>query len=68
MAHLLQQKPDFIVLNNPYETLDKAAVSALKKQSLELSNAMPIVFIFNRQDDLLPIITHVITFKNIELK
>ena len=57
----------FIVLNNPYETLDKASVSLLKQQLISLSKEMPIVFIFNRQDDVLPVITHVIDFKNNEL-
>ncbi|WP_405571895.1 ATP-binding cassette domain-containing protein [Winogradskyella sp. Asnod2-B02-A] len=68
LAYLLQQKPDFIVLNNPYETLDKSSVSALKQQLIALSNDMPIVFIFNRQDDVLPVMTHAITFEKAELK
>ncbi|WP_458627077.1 ATP-binding cassette domain-containing protein [Winogradskyella sp. PC D3.3] len=68
LSHLLQQNPDFIVLNNPYETLDKASVAELKQQLIALSKDMPIVFMFNRQDDLLPIITHVITFEKAELK
>ncbi|MBU2927088.1 ATP-binding cassette domain-containing protein [Winogradskyella psychrotolerans] len=68
LSHLLQQKPDFIVLNNPYEALDKASVSVLKEELMSLSKSMPIVLIFNRQDDLLPVMTHVITFENTELK
>jgi molybdate transport system ATP-binding protein len=68
LSYLLQQNPDFIVLNNPYETLDKASVSLLKQQLISLSKEMPIVFIFNRQDDLLPVITHAITFEKEELK
>ena len=68
LSHLLQQSPDFIVLNNPYETLDKAAVTELKEQLLELSKDMPIVFMCNRQNDLLPIITHAITFEKAKLK
>ncbi|RED45558.1 molybdate transport system ATP-binding protein [Winogradskyella eximia] len=68
LAYLLQQNPDFIVLNNPYETLDKASVSQLKQQLIALSKDRPIVFIFNRKDDLLPVITHAITFEKAELK
>ena len=68
LSYLLQQNPDFIVLNNPYETLDKASVTVLKQQLMTLSKSMPIVFIFNRQDDLLPIITHIITFEKAKLK
>ncbi|WP_178985126.1 ATP-binding cassette domain-containing protein [Winogradskyella helgolandensis] len=68
LSHLLQQNPDFIVLNNPYEALDKASVSVLKEELMSLSKSMPIVLIFNRQDDLLPVITHVITFENTEIK
>lgn len=68
LAYLLQQNPDFIVLNNPYETLDKASVSALKQQLIALSKDRPIVFIFNRQDDVLPVMTHAITFEKAELK
>ncbi|QXP58990.1 ATP-binding cassette domain-containing protein [Olleya sp. HaHaR_3_96] len=68
LAYLLQQSPDFIVLHNPYETLDKASVLALKQQLMALSKDMPIVFIFNRQDDLLPVITQVIIFEKEALK
>lgn len=68
LSHLLQQKPDFIVLNNPYETLDKASVSALKEQLINLAKTMLLVFIFIRQADLLPIITHIITFEKDKLK
>ena len=68
LSYLLQQNPDFIVLNNPYETLDKASVSELKQQLIALSKDMPIVFIFNRQEDLLPVITHAITFEKDKLK
>ncbi|NRR92573.1 ATP-binding cassette domain-containing protein [Winogradskyella undariae] len=68
LSHLLLQNPDFIVLNNPYETLDKASVSALKQQLIALSKDLPIVFIFNRQDDVLPVMTHAITFEKAELK
>ena len=68
LSYLLQQNQDFIVLNNPYETLDKASVSVLKQQLITLSKSMPIVFIFNRQDDLLPVITHIITFEKEEFK
>ncbi|SDH52419.1 ATP-binding cassette domain-containing protein [Winogradskyella thalassocola] len=68
LSYLLQQNPDFIVLNNPYETLDKASVSELKQQLMALSKDMPIVFVFNRQEDLLPVITHAITFEKDKLK
>ncbi|EPR71899.1 putative molybdenum transport ATP-binding protein modF [Winogradskyella psychrotolerans RS-3] len=68
LSYLLQQNPDFIVLNNPYETLDKGSVVLLKQQLIALSKDRPIVLIFNRQDDLLPIITHAITFEKAELK
>ncbi|WP_179377323.1 ATP-binding cassette domain-containing protein [Winogradskyella wichelsiae] len=68
LSYLLQQNPDFIVLNNPYETLDKASVSELKQQLIALSKDMPIVLIFNRQDDVLPVITHIITFEKAELR
>ncbi|WP_179353759.1 ATP-binding cassette domain-containing protein [Winogradskyella vidalii] len=68
LSHLLQHNPDFIVLNNPYETLDKASVAELKQQLIALSKNIPIVFIFNRQDDLLPIITHILTFQKAKLK
>ncbi|MFD2916064.1 ATP-binding cassette domain-containing protein [Psychroserpens luteus] len=68
LSYLLEQNPDFIVLNNPYETLDKASVAVLKQQLITLSKNMSIVFIFNRQDDVLPVITHIITFEKAKLK
>ncbi|GGG46877.1 ATP-binding cassette domain-containing protein [Bizionia arctica] len=68
LSFLLQQNPDFIVLSNPYEGLDKTSVSMLKEQLISLSIKIPTVFIVNRQDDLLSITTHVIEFNKDELK
>jgi len=68
LSFLLQKNPDFIVLSNPYEGLDKTSVSLLKKQLLSLSKKIPTIFMVNRQDDLLPIITHVIQFNKDQLK
>ncbi|WP_452230160.1 ATP-binding cassette domain-containing protein [Lacinutrix sp. MEBiC02404] len=68
LSFLLQQNPDFIVLSNPYEGLDITSVSMLKKQLISLSKKIPTVFIVHRQEDLLPIITHVIEFNKDALK
>ena len=68
LYYLLEKKPDFIVLHNPYETLDKASVTLLKQELYTLSKDIPTIFIFNRQDDILPVTTHVITFEKHKLK
>lgn len=60
LNYLIVQKPDFLVLDNPYEALDSNNVVELKNLLIDLSKNLPLVQLFNRSEDLLPVITHMI--------
>ncbi len=59
LSHLLDKQPDFLILDNPFDALDKESVEWLRKKLIELSQQIAIIQIFKRKKDLLPFITHV---------
>ncbi|WP_343329479.1 ATP-binding cassette domain-containing protein [Polaribacter staleyi] len=64
LNYLLQQKPDFLILDSPFESLDTQAVANLKAHLITLSSDIIFIQIFNRKDEILPIITHVLEIEN----
>lgn len=58
LNYLLSKKPDFLILDNPFDALDVASVSHLKNELNTISKHMPIIQVFKRENDLLPFITH----------
>ncbi|WP_435137315.1 ATP-binding cassette domain-containing protein [Formosa sp. A9] len=62
LNHILKSNPDFLVLENPFDALDRESVSQLKQQLITLSKSINIIQIFNRQDDILPFTTCVLEF------
>ncbi|WP_158841728.1 ATP-binding cassette domain-containing protein [Polaribacter sp. L3A8] len=64
LNYLLQQKPGFLILDSPFESLDIQAVSNLKEDLITLSSDITFIQIFNRKDEILPIITHVLEIEN----
>ncbi len=58
LEHLLTSKPDFIVLDNPFDALDVASVASLKKRLAQLAQKHTIIQLFKRREDLLPFIHH----------
>lgn len=58
LEHLLKTKPDFIVLDNPFDALDVASVSKLKERLTVLAKKHSIIQLFKRREDLLPFIHH----------
>ena len=61
---LIQQKPDYLILDSLFDSLDIASVSELQKQLINLSVDINLIQILNREEELLPIITHVLDIKN----
>ncbi|WP_420601546.1 ATP-binding cassette domain-containing protein [Flagellimonas sp.] len=57
LAHLLAQKPDFLVLINPYDNLDVATQDYLREKLLSTSRSTPLVQVVSRLDDILSITT-----------
>lgn len=68
LNYLLQQKPTFLILDSPFESLDVASVSSLKKQLIAISSEITIIQIFNRKDEILSIITNVLDIENDKIK
>ena len=64
LNYLLQQKPDFLILDSPFESLDTQAVSNFTENLIALSSDIILIQIFNRKDEILPIITHVLEIEN----
>lgn len=57
LRHLLEQKPDFLVLINPFDNLDIATQTNLKEQLSSISKTTSLVQLVSRSNDILPIIT-----------
>jgi molybdate transport system ATP-binding protein len=61
---VIAQKPDFIVLDNPFDNLDLQAQGYLKEVLERNSTSIPMIQILHRERDLLPFITHFYTLEN----
>ncbi|MBD0778034.1 ATP-binding cassette domain-containing protein [Maribacter sp. ANRC-HE7] len=58
LHHLLESKPDYLVLDNPFDNLDKQFQEALQKQLNDIAKHTTIIQIISRKDDLLPFIAN----------
>lgn len=56
LTHLLRLDPDIIVLDNPFDALDRDATAELKMQLQALSEQHIIIQLFKRHSDHLPFI------------
>ena len=63
---VLSQKPDFIVLDNPFDNLDLQAQSYLREVLEANSKHISMIQIVHRERDLLPFMEHFYSFKNDE--
>lgn len=55
--YLINQNPDFLIIDNPFDTLDTRHVKLLKAQLCDLSFHTTIVQLYRRKEDVLPFIT-----------
>ncbi|WP_068475624.1 ATP-binding cassette domain-containing protein [Saccharicrinis aurantiacus] len=67
LIYLINQKPEFLILDNPFDCLDVASVASLKESILELSKVVPIIQLFKREHDILPFITDVLVLEKEKL-
>ncbi len=67
LQYQMSCKPDFMVLDNPFDCLDIASVESLKEDLIELSKQIPLVQVFKRKTDILPFITDVLVVKDEQL-
>ncbi|MBI6117942.1 ATP-binding cassette domain-containing protein [Salegentibacter maritimus] len=64
LNYLLLQEPDFLVLDNAFDSLDKTSVKALRSSLERVSVETAIIQLFNRQEDLLPFICSILRVEN----
>lgn len=64
LNYLIEQKPAFLILDSPFESLDIKAVSKLEQTLINLSSEILLIQIYNRKDELLPIITTILNIEN----
>ncbi|WP_299531630.1 ATP-binding cassette domain-containing protein [Ulvibacterium sp.] len=63
LKYILEDVPDFIVLDNPFDNLDTESQEELAKLLKTISMDTAIVQILSRKKDLLPFITHYASLK-----
>tara|TARA_R110002020_G_scaffold199908_3_gene401892 strand:+ start:24 stop:1262 length:1239 start_codon:yes stop_codon:yes gene_type:complete len=68
LDYLLSQNPDFLVVDDPFDSLDIASVKMISERLIDLSKRIPIIQLFKRKSDILPFITKILNFENNEYK
>ncbi|MES2773517.1 MAG: ATP-binding cassette domain-containing protein [Bacteroidota bacterium] len=58
LNYLLAQRLDYIILDNPFDNLDKASVASLLELLQQEAAKITIIQLINRSRDILPFITH----------
>ncbi len=56
-AYLLEQKPDYLILDNAFDNLDRTARQDLWEKITSLSASTSMIQVLSRRSDLLPFIT-----------
>ncbi len=56
LEYLLQGQPDFLILDNPFDNLDRDSQKKIKAQLKDLSQSISVIQIASRKEDLLPFI------------
>ncbi len=56
LKHILNSKPDFLILDDPFDNLDIESQKDLRQQLIALSHQVCIVQLLSRENDLLPFI------------
>ena len=60
LHHLLKSKPDYIILDNPFDNLDKQYQTVLREELTNIAKDIILIQIISRKEDLLPFITNFI--------
>ncbi|MEM9143206.1 MAG: ATP-binding cassette domain-containing protein [Bacteroidota bacterium] len=63
LHHILKSRPGFILLDNPFDNLDKEAKLDLQNRLGTISKETPILQLISRQRDMLPFINRYATLK-----
>lgn len=68
LSYLLAAKPDYLILDNPFDNLDTNSKKALLEELFLLKSSVHIVQILSRKTDLLPFINEVASLRNHSLQ
>lgn len=58
LNYLLETKPNFLILDNPFDNLDRESQSHLKEVLYNISDHVIIIQLISRSADLLPFVTN----------
>ncbi len=61
LAYVLAQQPDYIILDNPFDNLDKVSQQSLQIMLAEVATHTTFIQLINRKADLLPFIHQAIS-------
>ncbi|WP_321373039.1 ATP-binding cassette domain-containing protein [uncultured Draconibacterium sp.] len=64
LEFLMAKKPDFIIMDNPFDALDVVSVKQLKARLVSIADEMTVIQVFKRKSDLLPFIQHAMRIDN----
>lgn len=64
LKYLIDEQNEVLILDNPFDALDKASVEDLKSHLKELAEEISFIQLLKRKEDLLPFIDHVISKEN----
>lgn len=64
LAYVLAQQPDYIILDNPFDNLDKSSQHSLKLMLAEVAEQTTLIQFINRKNDLLPFISNAVSLEN----
>ncbi len=68
LKYLLESKPDYLVLDNPFDNLDKEFKIEFKERLKTIAKDVVIIQIISRKNDLLPFIANYAFLKNKDLQ
>ena len=63
LAYILKDGPGFIILDNPFDNLDRESQSALREKLEKLAARCHLVLIISREADMLPFIQKIALLK-----
>jgi molybdate transport system ATP-binding protein len=58
LTYLLEDQPDYLVLDNPFDNLDAPFQRSFREMLQQLSPAITMILIISRSEDVLPFITN----------
>ena len=68
LRYILGEDPDHLIIDNPFDALDKASVAYFRQEFIRLSGKVQFFQVFRRKEDILPFIHEILIFAQGEIK